>query len=149
MANMNSKNSIRIRISHEKGGEQVFKAIITHPMETGYRRDNQSGTTIPADYIEDVLIKVEGKTCFATTLSENVSMNPFLSFVFTKPLIDNQNMTISWMDNNKRDISYDCVVKFGQDGKFNFAGEKAGSAIYQPLPDAGPACKIKIPLVAK
>jgi sulfur-oxidizing protein SoxZ len=145
MAKTFTKNSLRIRISHEKNGEQVFKTIITHPMETGYRRDSRTGETIAADYIEDLRISVDGKTYFAISLGENVSSNPFLSFVFARPLVDNQLLRISWVDNHQRDTAYDCPVSFGQDGMFHFEGEKQGSDIVHLLPEAGTVCKTKTP----
>jgi sulfur-oxidizing protein SoxZ len=47
-------NTIKIRAS-EKGGETTIKALITHPMETGNRKDSNTGKTIPAHFIQEVV----------------------------------------------------------------------------------------------
>jgi len=141
--NYSIKNTIRLHVDRDKSGEQVFKSLFTHPMETGYRRDSRTGEKVPADYIENVLITVDGEKYFEITLGENVSKNPFLSFAFTKPLVDNQLMTVSWVDNNKKQTSYDCVIKFEQDGIFRFRGNDKGTKVYRLLPKAKPVCKTK------
>jgi len=79
---MRGKNSIRIRISKNKKAEQVFKTVILHPMETGFRRDKNSGQPVPADYIEDFRIYIDGKNVFEIKFGRNVSKNPYLSFTF-------------------------------------------------------------------
>ncbi len=142
------KNSIKLRISNDKNGEQIFKTIISHPMETGYRLDKRTGGKVPADYIEDFRISVEGETWFEMMLGEFVSKNPYLSFIFSKPLVDNQLMQISWVDNNERETSYDVVVNLKQDSTFNFSGDKNGSEVMSILPEAGSACKTNTPVSA-
>lgn len=145
----NLKNSLRIRITMEKNGEQVFKALLSHPMETGYRRDPRTEQYIPADYIEDLHISVDGKKYFDIILGENVSKNPFLSFTFTAPLVDNQLMEISWVDNNKREITYECLIKFDQSDTFGYEDASKGSEIEPLLPETGPACKTKVPVATQ
>ena len=148
MSISNLKNGFRMRINTEKTGEQVFKALISHPMETGYRRDAKTEKNIPADYIEDLYISVDGKKYFEIVLGENVSKTPFLSFVFSKPLVDNQKFKISWIDNNRRETSYECVVKFDQSGSFSYDDASKATEVEQATPEAGPACKTKPPIAA-
>lgn len=137
-----NKNNIRLRIGNNDNAEQVFKAIISHPMETGYRREIQSGRFIPADYIENVQISVDGKKYFEMTLGEFVSTNPYIAFTFTRPLIDKQIMRISWIENNKNETFYDCVIKFKQNGVYSFKGNEYSSANYETTHAAKPVCNI-------
>jgi len=139
------KNSIKIRIGEDRNGEQIFKTIIAHPMETGYRRDKRSGGYIPADYIEDFRVSVDGEPFIELVLGENVSKNPYLSFTFTKPLIENQKMEVYWQDNNKKEVKYEFVLKLNPSGRFGFSGEKKGSQVMGLTPEPLPVCKDKLP----
>jgi sulfur-oxidizing protein SoxZ len=145
----NMSNNFLLRVIKEKNGDQTYKSIITHPMETGLRRDNKTMAFIPADYIEDVRITVDGKLFFEITLGGNVSQNPFIAFTFSEPIIDEQVMRISWFDNLKRETSYQCIVKFDKSGIFAYKGsqedvreakEQSGMVV---SPDVVPVCDLK------
>jgi sulfur-oxidizing protein SoxZ len=45
-----AKSSIRIK-AKAKGSDVTVKALMTHKMETGLRKDNKTGKLIPAHYI--------------------------------------------------------------------------------------------------
>ena len=51
--------SIRIRAS-ANGDETTVKALITHPMETGMRKDKKTGEKIPAHFIQEVTVEHNG-----------------------------------------------------------------------------------------
>ncbi len=140
------KNSIRLRIANNSKGEQVFKAIIAHPMETGRRKNLKNGQIIPADYIDEFRISIDGEIYFEVTLGEYVSKNPYLSFVFVKRVVEAQLIQINWVDNNEIETSYDFVVNYTPDRGFSFTGDKNGSELMQLLPQAGPVCKTKPPI---
>ena len=46
--------SIKVR-AKAKGDEVTVKALFSHPMETGLRKDKKSGKIIPAHFIQEVL----------------------------------------------------------------------------------------------
>ena len=46
--------SIRARAS-AKGDTTTVKALITHPMETGLRKDKKTGKKVPAHFIQEVV----------------------------------------------------------------------------------------------
>jgi len=142
---VSTKNNLRLRIRNNENGASVFKAIISHPMETGNRRNLKTGDRHPADYIKDLVISVDGEKYFEVTLGADVSRNPYLSFTFSKPLVSDQEMTISWVDNNQNKTSYNCVVKIKPNGLFSFNGEKEGSEIFQFSPVTGPICNTNVP----
>jgi len=48
-----AKKSIRIRAKLKKGATTV-KALMSHPMETGNRKNKKTGKKIPAHYIQEV-----------------------------------------------------------------------------------------------
>jgi len=128
------KNSIKIRLSTEVNGMQIFKSIISHPMETGYRFDKRTGRNVPADYINKFQINIDGELYVEMILGEFVSKNPFLSFTFTKPVVDNQRLNVSWVDNNGDKTIYDTIVIINSDGRFYFSEDKINSGIVKLLP---------------
>ena len=141
MARIMTKNSIRIRISTDQQGEQVFKALIVHPMETGQRRDYKTRNLIPADFIDVLRISVDDNLYLEMSMGENGSRNPFLSFVFSQPIYEGQHLQVSWIDNRKRTTSHDWVFKLNEKGIAGFASDTKGSEVVAPLPTKGPACK--------
>lgn len=95
-------SSIKIRTSIRDGLTTV-RAIIRHPMHTGYETDEETGEVIPAHYIENVTVHHEDKIILECDWSRAVSRNPYLSFVFAGAKT-NDLLTISWSDNkNKND----------------------------------------------
>jgi len=139
------RNNIKIRIGQENEGQRILKAIIFHPMETGRRRDKKTGGFVPADYIEDIIFSIEGEKIFEMGMGEDISKNPFLSFVFTRPLFEGQKMTITWFDNKRNKVSYDGVLKFTDKGSFSFNGSKKEAKLFTLSPEARPVCKSKTP----
>ena len=47
-------NSIKIR-AKLKGDTTQVKCLMTHPMETGLRKDSKTGKMIPAHFISEVM----------------------------------------------------------------------------------------------
>jgi sulfur-oxidizing protein SoxZ len=77
-----ANSSIKIR-AKVKNGEAAVKCLISHPMETGLRKDKKSGQLIPAHFIQEVTCEHGGKTVLEAQWSGTISKNPFLSFEFT------------------------------------------------------------------
>lgn len=90
-------NTIKIRAS-EKGGETTVKALISHPMETGGRKDAKTGQLIPAHFIQEVVCKHNGNTVMTAEWSGGVSKNPYLSFKFTGGAKGDE-VELAWTDN--------------------------------------------------
>jgi sulfur-oxidizing protein SoxZ len=73
-------NPMRIRATTTNGVTEV-KALMSHPMETGLRKD-PSGAPIPAHHIKNVTAKHNDKVVLAAEWGAAVSQNPFLQFRF-------------------------------------------------------------------
>ena len=102
-------NSIKIR-AKEKGGETTVKALITHPMETGARKDSKTGKLIPAHFIQEVVCKHKGNTVMTAEWSGGVSKNPYISFKFTGAA-QGDDMELSWTDNQGGSDSKSAKIK--------------------------------------
>jgi len=92
-----AKSTIKIR-AKEKAGVVTVKALMTHPMETGARKDKKTGKLIPAHFIQEVSCKTNDKTVMSADWSGGVSKNPYLSFKF-KGAAKGDPIELTWVDN--------------------------------------------------
>jgi sulfur-oxidizing protein SoxZ len=90
-------NSIRIR-AQAKGGETTVKALITHPMETGMRKNKKTGKKIPAHFIQELTAKHNGATVLTALWGPAVSKNPYVSFMLNGGKAGD-TIELSWVDN--------------------------------------------------
>ena len=104
-----AKKSIRLRASN-KGGAATVKALITHPMETGLRKDKKTGKKVPAHFIQTVTGKHNGKEVIVAEWSGAVSKNPYLSFQF-KGANKGDTVELSWSDNMGKSDSASTKVR--------------------------------------
>jgi sulfur-oxidizing protein SoxZ len=79
------------------GGNTDVRVLMTHPMETGQRKD-ADGKLLPMHFIQNVVVKVNGKTVMEGQISQAVSRNPVFSFRL-KGGAKGDNIEISWVDN--------------------------------------------------
>lgn len=75
----------------------TVRAIIRHPMETGFRVDEANGEVVPAHFIKLVTAKLNGQTVFSCDWSRAVSKNPYLSFMF-EGAKTGDILQLSWLD---------------------------------------------------
>lgn len=73
----------RVRMPAEaKPGELIeIKALISHEMETGQRKD-AAGQTIPRKIIKEFIVSFNGATVFRADWYPSVSANPYQAFFF-------------------------------------------------------------------
>ena len=101
--------SIKIR-AKAKDGATTVKALMTHPMETGLRKDKKTGKMIPAHFIQNVSAKHNGREVLTAEWGGAVSKNPYLSFKFEGGAKGDE-VEISWMDNKGQSDSATAKVK--------------------------------------
>lgn len=104
-----ASKKIRIRAS-VKGGVAEIKSLMSHPMETGLRKDKKTGKKIPAHYITDVTCTHKGNTVLVASWGPAISKNPYLSFKF-KGAAKGDKINISWVDNQGEKASADATIK--------------------------------------
>lgn len=103
---MAKKTKIRAK---EKGGLVTAKVLMSHPMETGLRKDKKTGKKIPAHFIQEVIAKAGDKTVLEAYWGGAVSKNPYLSFKYNGAKGD--MLTISWIDNQGASETLSAKVK--------------------------------------
>ncbi|VVE84424.1 thiosulfate oxidation carrier complex protein SoxZ [Pandoraea sputorum] len=89
-------NPMRIRAT-EAGGVVEVKALMSHIMETGQRKD-ASGNIVPAHFIQTVTVTCNGKTVLTAEWGPAVSKDPFMSFKF-KGGKKGDKVAVTWADN--------------------------------------------------
>lgn len=87
-----------IKLKAAVSGDTVeVKALITHPMETGQRKDKKTGEIIPAHYINKVNVTANGANVLDAQWSGGISKNPYLAFSYGGKAGD--KVKLSWTDN--------------------------------------------------
>ena len=81
-----------------QGGVTEIRVLMTHPMETGQRKDSD-GKLVPVHFIRSVVVKLNGKTVVDGQISQAVSRNPVFSFR-VKGGAKGDKVEVSWVDNH-------------------------------------------------
>lgn len=92
-----ASSSIKIR-AKLANDEVTVKALMTHPMESGTRKDSKTGELVSAHYIQEVKCETGGKTVMTAYWNGGVSKNPYLSFKFSGAN-KGDSLTLTWVDN--------------------------------------------------
>ncbi|MAJ24593.1 MAG: thiosulfate oxidation carrier complex protein SoxZ [Rickettsiales bacterium] len=82
-------------------GEKVkIKTLAEHEMETGVRRDEETGVIYPRLIIQSVIAKYNGRIVFKANWFSGVSANPYLAFFITAK--ESGLIEIEWKDDYAR-----------------------------------------------
>jgi sulfur-oxidizing protein SoxZ len=90
------------------GGFTDIRVLMTHPMETGQRKD-PDGKLVPLHFITNVTVKVNGKTAVDSEISQGVSRNPVFSFRL-KGGARGDKVEVAWLDNAGETSSIETAV---------------------------------------
>ena len=92
-----AKDSIRIQAKLKDGITEV-KMLLKHPMETGARKEEETGKLIPAHFIQELTCEHQGKVVLSTIWSGGISKNPYCAFKF-KGGAAGELIKVTWKDN--------------------------------------------------
>jgi sulfur-oxidizing protein SoxZ len=82
--------------SQAKRGEVVeIRIAIQHPMETGFRMDN-NGRAIPKNTVNNLLCRYNGVDVFRAEMGSGIAANPYLQFYIVAQ--ESGNVEFSWVD---------------------------------------------------
>lgn len=102
-------SSIRLK-TRTNAGVTTVRAILRHPMETGFRIDSEDGELIPAHYINQVTVKHNNNVILSCDWTRAVSKNPYLSFMFKGAQIGDK-LELSWHDNKNNTDSLETLIE--------------------------------------
>jgi sulfur-oxidizing protein SoxZ len=81
----------------KRGDIIEIKTLVSHPMETGFRR-TQLGAVIPRDIIRTFVCTYNGTEVFRAELHPAISANPFL--VFSTIATESGTLAFHWTGDN-------------------------------------------------
>ena len=79
------------------GDVTEVKVIISHPMETGRKKDD-FGVLIPAHFIQLVTVTLNDKPVLEMQWGTGISKNPYLTF-YLKGAKVGDKVAVTWFDN--------------------------------------------------
>ncbi len=80
------KTLIKIKPKDYKAGDVVkIDFMAMHPMETGMRKNKDTGEIIPANYIDEVKFMFNDQLITKMVIWESLSVNPLMSVSFKVP----------------------------------------------------------------
>jgi sulfur-oxidizing protein SoxZ len=92
-----ARTLINVPPKAKRGQVIEIKTLISHVMETGYRR-NESGVAIPRDIINLFVCTYNGIEIFRADLHQAIAANPFITF-FTVAT-ESGTLQFQWTDDN-------------------------------------------------
>lgn len=93
----NVKPRVRVPRSAEAGEVITIKTLISHPMESGQRRDGD-GNIIPRSIINRFTCEFNGETVIDVTLEPAISTNPYFEFEAVVP--ESGTFEFTWYDDD-------------------------------------------------
>src|SRR4051812_28981724 len=78
-------------------GMTDIRVLMTHPMETGQRKD-PDGKLVPTHFIQNIIVRLNGKTVVDSQISQAISRNPVFTFR-VKGGNKGDKVEVSWLDN--------------------------------------------------
>ena len=94
---MAEKPRLRVPSEAKKGDIIQIKTLMSHPMETGFRKD-ETGKPIPREIINSFVCTFNGHEVFRADLEPAISANPY--FEFTVKVEDSGTFAFAWVDDN-------------------------------------------------
>lgn len=88
---------IHMPASARKGEVIEIRALIGHPMETGYR-PGMDGKLLPRDIIQRFACRYNGELVFSAELHPAISANPYIAFYTTAT--ESGTLEFSWEGDN-------------------------------------------------
>jgi len=91
---MASKIKIKTRLSDDVA---EVKSLMLHPMETGARKDPDTGELVPRHHITQLIFTNNGDAVMVANFSTAVSKNPYINFSF-RGAKAGDTLKVSWVD---------------------------------------------------
>lgn len=91
-------------------GRTQLRTLIAHPMETGRNRDPDTNQPIPAHYIQELTVTLNGRVIASGALGASISKDPYFAFML-KGGKAGDKISVSWRDNLGNTDNEEHVVK--------------------------------------
>ncbi|TCD11952.1 thiosulfate oxidation carrier complex protein SoxZ [Oricola cellulosilytica] len=91
------KPRVKVPKSAAAGDVITIKTLISHPMESGQRKDKE-GNPIPRKIINSFTCEFNGQTVFSCDIEPAISANPYLEF--TAKVDEAGTFKFTWVDDD-------------------------------------------------
>lgn len=91
------KPRVKVPKTAAAGEEIVIKTLISHPMESGQRKDSD-GNKIPRSIINRFTCEFNGQSVLDVTMEPAISTNPYFEFYATVP--EAGEFKFTWYDDD-------------------------------------------------
>ena len=91
------KPRVKVPKTAAAGDVITIKTLISHPMESGQRKDKE-GNLIPRSIINRFVVEFNGQNVIDVTLEPAISTNPYFEFEATVP--EAGEFTFTWYDDD-------------------------------------------------
>ena len=99
-----AKARVKISKKIKKGEPFEVKTMISHKMESGQRKNEETGENFPRKIINTFICKLDGEEVFRVKLYPAVSANPFLSFYVTAE--KSGELEFIWIEDDGTETQY-------------------------------------------
>ena len=96
MAQQDINPRVRVPKKVKRGELFEVKTIVSHPMETGLRKDTDTGVQIPRDILNELRAEYGGQVVLRAVWHPAVSANPYTAFNVVAR--DSGPLTLTWTD---------------------------------------------------
>ncbi|MEM9630411.1 MAG: thiosulfate oxidation carrier complex protein SoxZ [Pseudomonadota bacterium] len=93
-----AKPRVKVPKKASQGEVITIKTLISHPMESGQRKDKKTGELIPRRIINKFTCEFDGQTVFSCDLDPAVSANPYLQF--SAKVDQSGTFKFTWLDDD-------------------------------------------------
>ena len=90
-------NETKLKTRPKDGATEIL-VLVNHPMETGQRVDPKTKEKIPAHWIQNLSIELNGKTVADVDMGVAISKDPLIA-VAVKSAKKGDKVKVSWSDN--------------------------------------------------
>lgn len=90
------------------GDVTEIRMLITHPMESGRRKD-AAGQLVPAHFVETLVVTVNGRLLVDAQLNTAIARNPVFAFR-ARNLRPGDRIAVTWKDNRGDSRTDEAVI---------------------------------------
>ena len=94
----NVKPRVKVPSTAAAGEVVVIKTLISHPMESGQRKDKKTGEPIPRQIVNRFTATFNGEMVFTAEIEPAISANPYFEFSMKVP--ETGKIAFEWVDDD-------------------------------------------------
>ena len=92
------------------GGKTKVKLMAKHIMESGQRKDKNTGEPSPAMFLQELKVMHAGKDVFIANLGTAISKNPYFAFNFDGGA-EGDELTMTWVESTGKTATETAKIK--------------------------------------